>query len=195
MFFMIFVTTMWHHNHFKSAFCSLVHAISTELRAWRIFSFFEERILCSFAWCCHTRLTSLSKMTSSPSKWLFFTLFSGNKVTWVRVTLIEGCLKAAIFLYSFLIKITYQHLMKRLIFLVCFYYLFVTADLRRYRGYFLTICKLCLSYHYPLRQWLKITSNRVCLLLNEVVAIILVLWASMQFLPDGFFRLTLNFSS
>ena len=30
--FAIFVTTLWRHNHFKSAFCSFVHATST--RAW-----------------------------------------------------------------------------------------------------------------------------------------------------------------
>ena len=46
----IFVTTIWRHNHFKSAFCSLVHAISTELRAWRHFSLWVERVCCSFAW-------------------------------------------------------------------------------------------------------------------------------------------------
>ena len=34
----IFVTTIWRHNHFKSAFCSFVHAILTELHVWRHFS-------------------------------------------------------------------------------------------------------------------------------------------------------------
>ena len=34
----IFVTIIWRHNHFNSAFCSFVDAISTELRAWRHFS-------------------------------------------------------------------------------------------------------------------------------------------------------------
>ena len=32
------------HNHFKSAFCSFVHVISTEVRAWRHFSLLVERV-------------------------------------------------------------------------------------------------------------------------------------------------------
>ena len=40
----IFVTTIWRQNHFKSAFCSFVYAISTEVRAWRHFSLLVERI-------------------------------------------------------------------------------------------------------------------------------------------------------
>ena len=40
----IFVTTKWRQNNFKSAFCSIVHAISTEVRAWRHFSLLVERV-------------------------------------------------------------------------------------------------------------------------------------------------------
>ena len=45
----IFVTIIWRHNHFNSAFCSFVDAISTELRVWRHFSllwskFFVHRV-------------------------------------------------------------------------------------------------------------------------------------------------------
>ena len=40
----IFVTTIWRHNHFKSAFCSLVHAISTEVHVWRQFSLLVQRV-------------------------------------------------------------------------------------------------------------------------------------------------------
>ena len=47
---MIFVTTIWRHNHFKSACCSFIHAISTEVRAWRHFLLLVERVFCSFAW-------------------------------------------------------------------------------------------------------------------------------------------------
>ena len=36
--------TIWRHNHFKSAFCSVVHAISTEVRAWSRFSLLVEQV-------------------------------------------------------------------------------------------------------------------------------------------------------
>ena len=39
-----FITTIWRHCHFKSAFCSFIHAISTELRAWRHFSLILELV-------------------------------------------------------------------------------------------------------------------------------------------------------
>ena len=42
--------TIWRLNHFKSAFCSCVYAISTELRAWRHFLLLVEWVFCSFAW-------------------------------------------------------------------------------------------------------------------------------------------------
>ena len=63
----ISVTTIWRHNHFKSAFCSFVHAISIEVRAWRHFSLLVERV---FLFICAIKfgliwLTSLTKMTSS----------------------------------------------------------------------------------------------------------------------------------
>ena len=45
----IFVATFGRRNHFKSAFCSLVHAVSTEVRAWRHFTLEVQRGLCSFA--------------------------------------------------------------------------------------------------------------------------------------------------
>ena len=45
----IFVTTIWRHNHFKSAFCSFVHPISTEVRVWRQF-FVLSGASFSFAW-------------------------------------------------------------------------------------------------------------------------------------------------
>ena len=38
------VTTIWRHNHFKSAFCWFVHAILTELRDWRHFSLLVELV-------------------------------------------------------------------------------------------------------------------------------------------------------
>ena len=41
---MIFVTTIWRHNRFNSAFCSFFHAISTELHVWRHFSLLVEQI-------------------------------------------------------------------------------------------------------------------------------------------------------
>ena len=54
----IFVTTLWRHSHFKSAFYSLVHANSKGVSAWRHFSFVVELVLGSFAWWtfCHARL-------------------------------------------------------------------------------------------------------------------------------------------
>ena len=45
----IFVTTIWRHNHFKSAFCSFVQAISTELHVWRHFLLLVELVFL-FAW-------------------------------------------------------------------------------------------------------------------------------------------------
>ena len=39
------VTTVWRHNHFKSAFCSFFHAIATEVRAWRLFSVLVEVVV------------------------------------------------------------------------------------------------------------------------------------------------------
>ena len=50
---------MWCHNHLKSVFSSFIHAISTEVRAWRHFSLLVERgLFCSFAW-----LSLLSRVT------------------------------------------------------------------------------------------------------------------------------------
>ena len=46
----IFDTTIWRQNHFKSAFCSVFHAISTELRAWLHLSLLLERVFCWFVW-------------------------------------------------------------------------------------------------------------------------------------------------
>ena len=39
-----FVTTIWRHNHSKFAFCSSVHAISTEVRVWRHFLILVELV-------------------------------------------------------------------------------------------------------------------------------------------------------
>ena len=44
----IFVTTIWRHNHLESAFCSSVHAISSEVGAWRHFSLLVERAFLFF---------------------------------------------------------------------------------------------------------------------------------------------------
>ena len=107
----IFVTIIWRHNHFKSAFCSFVHAISTEVRVTSFValsgaSFFLFIRVIKFL---VTRLTSLSKLTSSLWSWLLFTLIERDEVKWVCVTLNEGYLRAANTasnnLYRFLIKI------------------------------------------------------------------------------------------
>ena len=46
-----FLLRPWRHNHFKSAFCSFVHAILTEVRVWRHFSLSIVRVFfCSFVW-------------------------------------------------------------------------------------------------------------------------------------------------
>ena len=58
----LFFTTVWRHNHFKSAFCSFVHEISTEVRAWRFFALNGARF-CSFARFLVTLDLPLSKMT------------------------------------------------------------------------------------------------------------------------------------
>ena len=50
LFCVIFVSTIWRHNHFKSAFCSFAHAISTEVRVLRHFSLLVERVCCSLVW-------------------------------------------------------------------------------------------------------------------------------------------------
>ena len=46
----IFIKTKGRQSHFKSAFCSFVHANSTEVRVWRDFSLLVEHVFCSFAW-------------------------------------------------------------------------------------------------------------------------------------------------
>ena len=76
------LTTIWGHNHFNSAFCSFVHAISTEMRAWRHFSFFVEPV---FLFICVIKFLvtldlPLTKMTSSLWNWLLFTLIESDKV-------------------------------------------------------------------------------------------------------------------
>ena len=91
-----FVTTIWRHNHFKPAFCSFVHAFSTELRVWRHFSLLMERVFL-FIWVIvfgHTSLTLLSKLTSSHWNRIFFTLIQRYIVKWLYITLIEGYLRA-----------------------------------------------------------------------------------------------------
>ena len=89
----MFVTTIWLHHHFKSAFSSFLHAISTEVRAWRHFSLLVERVFCHSRDYCFgpTWLTSLTKMTSSLWRWLYF--ISKRKVMWMRGTLNEGFLR------------------------------------------------------------------------------------------------------
>ena len=96
-YFAIFVTTIWRHNHFKSAFCSLIHAISTEVRVWRHFLLLVERVFCSFAWLNFwSHLTYLTlKNDFLILKLTFFTLIQREKVKWVCVTLNEGYLRAA----------------------------------------------------------------------------------------------------
>ena len=92
----VFVTNMWSHYHFKSAFCSFVHAISTEIRVWPHLSILVERgFLFIQVINLVTRYLPHSKMTSSLWNWLFFTLIQRDKVTWVYITLIGGSSRAA----------------------------------------------------------------------------------------------------
>ena len=74
----IFVTTIWCHNHFKSAFCSSVHAISTEMRvtlffaliSWAIFFVHMRDFLLLFFWEC--RSTKLLRLFSGNLPAMFF---------------------------------------------------------------------------------------------------------------------------
>ena len=93
----IFVTTIWRHNHFKSAFCSFVHAIPSELRAWRHFSLLVASFICSLAWLnfwSHVTYLTL-KNDFLTLKLTLFTLIQRDKVIWVCVTLNEVYLNAA----------------------------------------------------------------------------------------------------
>ena len=134
----------------KSAFCSFIQAISTEVRAWRHFfahcgaSFFVHLRDQIFG---HTWLTSLTKMISSLSSWLLFTLIQRDKVKWMCVTLNEGYLRAANRgsknVYRFIIKIYYISIERKDDFFVLSLLLFFEiADLRSHCGYFLLICQL-----------------------------------------------------
>ena len=81
-----------------ATFCSFVHAISTELHAWRLFWLLLERVFFVHSRdkiFGHTWLTSLSEMTSSLWNWLLFALIQRDKVKWVCVTLNEGYLRSA----------------------------------------------------------------------------------------------------
>ena len=91
------VTNIWRHNHFKYAFCSLFHAISSVVRAWRYFSLLLQRVFCSFAKLIFGQYcpTSLSKTISSHWNWLLFTVIRRDKVQWVCVILNEHYLSAA----------------------------------------------------------------------------------------------------
>ena len=78
-----------------------VHAISTEVRAWRHFLLLVDRVFCSFDF--YLLLFTFI--------WLLFTLIQRDKVKWACVTLNEGWSRAANRgsnnLYRFLIKILY----------------------------------------------------------------------------------------
>ena len=99
--YVFFISSSWfllRPNDVTSTFCSFVHAISTELHAWRHFSLLVERFFCSFAWLSfwsHLTYLPLSKMISSLWNWLLFTLIQRDKVKWVCVTLNEGYLRSA----------------------------------------------------------------------------------------------------
>ena len=78
----IFVTTIWHHNHFKSAFCSFVHAIATEVRAWR--HILLKRVFCSFAWSNFwSQVTYLTLKNDFLTLKLTFVYFNSKR--WGRV--------------------------------------------------------------------------------------------------------------
>ena len=94
-------------------FCSFVHEISTELRAWRHFLLLLEFLFYRAIEFGHTWLTSRPKVTSSLRIWLFFTFILG--------------IRSREFLFRS----------------ISFNYVFETADLRSYCGYFLAICQLC----------------------------------------------------
>ena len=81
----IFVTTIWRHSHFKSAFCSFVHAISTEVRMWRHFSLLLKRVFLFIRLIKFlvTLDSPHSKTTSSLWNWLLFTLIQRDKVKWL----------------------------------------------------------------------------------------------------------------
>ena len=94
----IFVTTIWRHNHFKSPFCSFVHAISwvKKLHAWRHFSLLVERVFCLVAWLSFwPHLTYFHQEGLPHTEIDFFTLIQRDKVQWVCVTLIKGFFRAA----------------------------------------------------------------------------------------------------
>ena len=67
-----FVTTIWDHNHVRSSFCSLVHAISNELRAWLYFLFCMDHYVwttdCSV---CHTVWTTDCSPWFTHRSWAF----------------------------------------------------------------------------------------------------------------------------
>ena len=102
------------HMTSQSAFCSFVHAVSTELRAWRHFSLLSGASF--FVFICVIKFLVTRDLPHS-QKWLhhfridfFFTLTQRDKVKWVYITLIEVYLRAANRssnkLYRFLIKIS-----------------------------------------------------------------------------------------
>ena len=92
----IFVTSIWRHSHFKSAFCSFVHAISAEVLEWLNFSLLLERVFFLFAWLKFwSHLTYLTHKNAFLTLKLTFIYFNSEKVIWVCVTLNEGFLRAA----------------------------------------------------------------------------------------------------
>ena len=107
----MFVTTTWRHNHFWSAFWSIVHVISTELRAWRHLSLLLERVFNSFAWICFwSHMTYLAfKINFLTLKVTFLILRSMRKSQVSVYCSNSGYLRAAnwsiIKSYRFIIKI------------------------------------------------------------------------------------------
>ena len=93
----IFVSTVWRHKHFKSLFCSFIHAISTLLRAWCHFSLLVELV---FLFICVIKFLFPRDLPHSQKRLPhfaidFFTSNQRHKVIWMCVTLIEGYLRAA----------------------------------------------------------------------------------------------------
>ena len=78
------VATIWRHNHFRSAFCSFVHATSIKVRAWRHFLLLLGWVFfCPFAW--KIDLPHSQKWLPHSKIDFYFTFFHRDRVKWVCV--------------------------------------------------------------------------------------------------------------